>query len=532
MKQILRFLTKYHVAILFCLIIGIFLFTRFYKLTEVPATIHQDEAVGVYDAFSLINTGKDHRGNPWPLSFQAFEDWTSPLHTYISIPFVATFGLNLFATRLPVVLFNLAGMVLLYFVAKKISGNRYVGLFAMFAFVCSMQNLIASRFAIPPNFQLPLLLTMLLSAVSLLMGDQRTKLKLTTLLFSGLLLIVAYPTAKVFVPMILFVFGFLYFFKRKPQSRRMLVIYVIASLLIMAVVYLPVLISPEIYNGRFNGISILPGSLSQIPNFILQFGYRYVQYLAPEFAFGKGDLDSGFRMPEYTSMSSSLAIFFYLGMFILFIVSIGPIGKLKNLKLDIKLNQKVAIFILALTLLAPIPASLTETINISVRNTHFFPFIIIVSSLGLFFLIQYLPKFLKYSLIASIIGVIVIQFFFVSTNYYKFYNNLAPVSSKRNISLLIQTIIKEKKDTSKIYTNIKSIYQPYIIYAFQKNYSPSLLQDELNTTVVHIPNGANFDYSVTGINNLQFDVPEKIKNDKLCIKKVAFEYTYYVCDLF
>jgi hypothetical protein len=59
--NLIKFLKKYHIYILFGLILILFLFTRFYKIAEVPGSVNQDEAVGAYDAYSLIMTGKDQR---------------------------------------------------------------------------------------------------------------------------------------------------------------------------------------------------------------------------------------------------------------------------------------------------------------------------------------------------------------------------------------------------------------------------------------------------------------------------------------
>lgn len=53
--------------IILILILLIALFLRFYKLESIPAGLHADAASQGYNAFSLLNTGKDRYGEPWPI---------------------------------------------------------------------------------------------------------------------------------------------------------------------------------------------------------------------------------------------------------------------------------------------------------------------------------------------------------------------------------------------------------------------------------------------------------------------------------
>ena len=88
---------KSAILLLLILIILIGSFLRLYRLTEIPAGLMQDEAGGGYDAYALIQTGKDHHGVKLPVTFQAFNDWVSHSYTYQLIPFVTTFGLSVFS---------------------------------------------------------------------------------------------------------------------------------------------------------------------------------------------------------------------------------------------------------------------------------------------------------------------------------------------------------------------------------------------------------------------------------------------------
>jgi len=52
------------------LILGFFL--RIVNLQNLPHGFFCDEASIGYNAYSLLKTGKDEHGKPWPLFFQAF----------------------------------------------------------------------------------------------------------------------------------------------------------------------------------------------------------------------------------------------------------------------------------------------------------------------------------------------------------------------------------------------------------------------------------------------------------------------------
>src|SRR5205085_920248 len=62
---------------------------RFADPRGVPPALNQDEAVIGYDAYSLLHTGRDHLGHPFPFAgLESFGDWVSPLLTFLTVPAV------------------------------------------------------------------------------------------------------------------------------------------------------------------------------------------------------------------------------------------------------------------------------------------------------------------------------------------------------------------------------------------------------------------------------------------------------------
>lgn len=90
----------------FLLVVLLAAVLRFYRLGEVPSGLVNDEAAFGYNAYSLLKTGRDEFGQPWPVIFQSFGEGKLPVYTYLTIPSVAVFGLNTFAVRLPSAVFG------------------------------------------------------------------------------------------------------------------------------------------------------------------------------------------------------------------------------------------------------------------------------------------------------------------------------------------------------------------------------------------------------------------------------------------
>ncbi|MEK7570216.1 MAG: glycosyltransferase family 39 protein [Patescibacteria group bacterium] len=121
---------------------------RIVALERVPYGINQDEAERGYEAYSLLTTGRDQHGHPWPLTLEAFShenDNASAISAYAAIPTTAIFGPGLVATRLPSAL---AGVLLVWatiLLGKRLCGSWNIGLLAGAALAVSPWHLTLSR---------------------------------------------------------------------------------------------------------------------------------------------------------------------------------------------------------------------------------------------------------------------------------------------------------------------------------------------------------------------------------------------------
>lgn len=72
-------------------------------LTSAPPGLNQDEACNAWNAWCLLQTGRDEWGEPWPVfCMRAMGEYRSTLYAYVLVPFQAVGGLNVWTTRLQI----------------------------------------------------------------------------------------------------------------------------------------------------------------------------------------------------------------------------------------------------------------------------------------------------------------------------------------------------------------------------------------------------------------------------------------------
>ena len=84
-----------------------------------PAGLNQDEASVGYDAWALMNYGVDRNGYTLPVHLMAWGSGQNALYAYLSMPFIALFGLNVFSVRAVNLIFSLLTVIAVYSTLKQ-----------------------------------------------------------------------------------------------------------------------------------------------------------------------------------------------------------------------------------------------------------------------------------------------------------------------------------------------------------------------------------------------------------------------------
>ena len=124
---------------------------RFYQLGALPQSINRDEAALGYNAFALIETGKDEFSEAYPLTFKSFGDYKLPLYIYGSMPFVKVFGLSNFSIRLLSAVIGSISILTIYFLGIELFKKKSVGLIASGSLAISPWAVFYSRTAFETN---------------------------------------------------------------------------------------------------------------------------------------------------------------------------------------------------------------------------------------------------------------------------------------------------------------------------------------------------------------------------------------------
>ena len=138
------------VRLLFVVFLIVGIAARVWRFGQVPAGMNQDEAFAAYEAYSLLTTGLDTAGYPFPVYLTAWGSGMNALESYLMIPFIALFGLEAWAVRLPQLIVGVLSLIAAYDILKRAAG-RWAGLCGMFLMAVCPWHVLLSRWALESN---------------------------------------------------------------------------------------------------------------------------------------------------------------------------------------------------------------------------------------------------------------------------------------------------------------------------------------------------------------------------------------------
>lgn len=305
-----------------------------------PPGFTADEATMGYDAYSLLKTGRDQFGNPWPFAFRSFGDYRPPLYVYATVPFVAMFGLTPLAVRLPSLLAGSLEVVFIYILGKELFRKK-AGFSAAVLFMFSPWSLLHTRFAQEVNVST---LTILIGVVCFVLWVRHKMLWnaiASSFFFS--LSFYAYHNARITTLLLLIGgLGVLGLSGRleKKQTRQIFVAGVMGILLLFPLLQYSrrfpeaifrrasgqsIFMDPGINGALWKDIVTMPAGypvwLSRLRhNKPLYFGRAilkgYFSHFNPNFLFISGDPHERFRTPYSGLLNWTMLFFLPVGFFL------------------------------------------------------------------------------------------------------------------------------------------------------------------------------------------------------------------------
>lgn len=398
--------------ILFAIVLFLGVLLRVFRLDYLE--LFGDELDAGYQAYSLLNTGKDYKGNFLPVYLHSFSEWRAPLFIYSMIPFIKLLGLNEFGVRLSSAFFGIFSIFGIITLLHLLKTNKWIILLTVVFIALNPWHIQYSR----SGFELTLMSALIIWGLFFLIKSIKNN-NFVLLFVSGLLLSLSfytYNTANVLVPLYIFLIFLIYF--RKKIFKKMFVL-----LVVMFFISLPLL--NQIFFGqataRFKLFSIFSNDkmVSEINEYrnidklfyirifqnkaiysLRKFVFNYTSAFSSDFLFGMGDVTFRHSLHKVGNLFWIQSLLLILG--IIFFIK-------KNNKSEDDL------FWIGFLLISPVASSLTIDGNNHASRLFMLSFpLAYFSAQGIGFLNNL--KF-KYCLL-SIIGLIFIFEFLNYQNYY------------------------------------------------------------------------------------------------------------------
>lgn len=321
---------------------------RLWQLDTNPAGFFCDEAVGGYEAWNIINLGKDSHGEKFPLFFKGLNsDSLSPFNTYLPLPFVAVFGLNEFAIRLTAVTFSVIGLFVFYLTLRQLISTK-LALLGMIMLSISPWHFHLSRIHINDYYAWILLVN--LALLFLLKGIKSDKN--IYYILSGLCLSLSsysYYPSRLISPLLFLVLLFILLLRKKYKSA--VLTFSVFALILIPFIWIH-LTSSNSFQRLRETAPVNAGSATLL-NLSGAFLGKYSLHYFDEFLFQKGDADYPGQFLRRHSIPG-LGLLYPYQKFLLLAGIIWVILKI------IRDRKYELLFIIYLVLLFPIPDSLTN----------------------------------------------------------------------------------------------------------------------------------------------------------------------------
>ncbi len=485
---------------LFSIILVLGFFIRIVNIDKIPVSPDWDEVALGYNAYSILQTGKDEYGKSFPIVLQSFDDYKPALYAYLIIPFLPIFDLSVLSVRLPAVIFGSISLVVVFLLMRTIFQNGigylnvkiskdWLALVIMSFLAISPWHIQFSRIAFEAQIGLSFNLLCLLFFFK---GLRRPKLLLLSAFFAGLSIYV-YQSEKVYIPLLLLLLTCVFFKDLAKLPRK----WIVSSVLVGFIVILPMLvhiISNPNSLSRAKGVSVFSDSTRLLESsqekakqdmaaqnyvgmildnrrveYVKAFVSGYLSHFEPNWLFYRGDALR--HQPPFMGLLYIFEIpLILIGLYILLFSSI---------------KRKYKFFVLGYILIAPIPASVTIDVPHAVRTINVLPAPQLISAIGFIYVLIQIAKLkviLRYTFFVIIFGFMAFNITYYFHQYFiqmNFYYSKAWQYGWEEAVLYTQE--ESKKFDKVIVTNISPLDQSYMFFLFYTKYNPQKYLSEGGT---------------------------------------------------
>lgn len=482
-------LLKYKNWILLGIIVLAFVL-RFWHLNSYPA-LNADEASIGYDAYSLLQTGKDQHGNPWPIDFQSFNDYKPGFYVYIVMPFVKILGLNEWAVRLPNALIGVVSIYVIYLLVLELFRKEEIAVVSGLFLAISPWHIQFSRGGWEVNVATFFVMTGILFFVKYFNAKNKSIWYLIFCILFFVLSMYSYQATRVASPLIGLGLVFIYrkeIFKNLGHSL---------SAGFLGIILLVPLLLDFTHGGVLNraagvGLFADPGPRSRVEeqrgespnpnsvlvkalhnkvvNYTLAFLDNWASHFHGEFLFLSGDMVTRNRVPETGQMYLTDILFLAIGLIVI---------------LKKKLSQEEKVLFMWIVV-GPVASALTFQAPSALRAENIIIPLIIISTCGAVNIIQFLSK-IKFSQLRAVLYIVFGMLIIWGFGRYEqmYWVHMAkeyPYSSQYGVKELVKYVDATQDKYKKVLVTDR-YDQPYILFLFYMKYSPKKFQSEHNLTL-------------------------------------------------
>jgi 4-amino-4-deoxy-L-arabinose transferase-like glycosyltransferase len=449
------------------LIIVCAILTRTVFLNEAPIGLNHDEITFVANAKAVALTGKDLSGTWSPLSLTpiSYGFPMSELPPVIVSPLLGILPSSPFAARLPYALFSVLLVAEMYFIARKLFGEKTaiaVGLVAAF----NPWGIMFGRTA----FDSPLAVCFYMLAFLLLLYLKNWKILLAFIpLFIAFYCYIA--TKIILIPFV-FITSYFGWIVNQKKYLKYYVLVCLAGIILTAgfifslrtnttAVRLSEISTPfsnnltqEVNKERNLSVTnpLTPVFSNKVALYIRDFSQKYAEAFSPDYLFFSGDSDMHLSLWFQGYFYYLDAVFLLIGFCMLFAK-----------------NKKYWLAITALALIAPLPAALhTGAATYVTRGVLIFPILILLIGFGIASFIDLFKS--KFRLIVTLLlfafyAVLFLNFVNVYLFRFPLYNSEGVDFSSRVLSRYVALVAQTGRNVTVYNNEPDALYKDYLFYA-------------------------------------------------------------------